>query len=129
MLEWVKGKPKKIKIKASYNMGMVFKEDKLKEKRIQVLKSPGPLSDEDLKLIKETTLNSMIRNRVSVVFPASNSNYDRLLDNITGLYYVRITNKNPNVTYQFWFEDPADMDRFKKNLFQMKLGQESESQA
>ena len=71
----------------------------------------------------------MIRNRVSVIFPASNSNYDRLLDNITGLYYVRITNKNPNVTYQFWFEDPADMDRFKKNLFQMKLGQESESQA
>jgi|TARA_B100000941_G_C28256562_1_gene424278 hypothetical protein len=124
LLVWVKGKPKKV------DMGMVFKEDKLAKKVIQVLKTPGPLSDEDLSLLRGSdTLTAMMRNRVSVKFLPTDYDYDYLLDNMEGFYYVRIINKTPNVTYQFWFENPADMDRFKKNLFQLKLGQESESQA
>lgn len=93
---------------------------------IKLVDNAGSLSEDDLKLLVGTEIVlQMMRNRVMLVADKYDFDWVDLTENLSGLYHIRELTRGR--LFQVWFEHGYDLDQFKKNLYMVKLSQESKA--
>jgi len=89
---------------------------------VKIINNAGSLSESDLVLLAGTDIIlSMLRNRILILVEKKQvCDWSRLTEDMMGLYYIRTIDHNSNL-FQLWFETPADLTQFEKNLAMAKI--------